>query len=73
LVLISTTAKEAKTALQKLRDAKTIRSAEAITGPYDIVAVVEAEDVDALGRLVTQEIHSIEGVERTLSCIVMKL
>jgi DNA-binding Lrp family transcriptional regulator len=49
-----------------------VRSAEAVTGPYDVVARVEAADIDALGRLVVSRIQAIEGVTRTLTCPVMR-
>jgi DNA-binding Lrp family transcriptional regulator len=49
-----------------------VRTAEAVTGPYDVVARVEAADIDALGRLVVSRIQAIEGVTRTLTCPVMR-
>ncbi len=48
-------------------------STEAVTGPYDVVVFVEAEDVDALGGLVVTAIQSVEGGVRTLTCPVVKL
>lgn len=72
-VLITVTAKEVKNALEKLRASQMVQSAQAITGPYDIIATVEAEDMDILGRKITQEVQSIEGVDRTLTCVVMNL
>ena len=48
-------------------------STEAVTGPYDVVVFVEAEDVDALGGLVVTAIQSVEGIVRTLTCPVVKL
>ena len=48
-------------------------STEAVTGPYDVVVFVDAEDVDALGRLVVTAIQSVEGIVRTLTCPVVKL
>jgi len=48
-------------------------SAEATTGPYDVIARVQAESVDALGRLVVSRIHLVGGVTRTLTCPVVHL
>ncbi len=48
-------------------------SAEATTGPYDVIARVQAESVDALGRLVVSRIHLVAGVTRTLTCPVVHL
>jgi DNA-binding Lrp family transcriptional regulator len=71
--LITATAKESKNVLERLRASGIVQSAEAVTGPYDIIAIIGAEDMDALGQLITREIHSIEGVDRTLTCVVMSL
>jgi len=72
-VLVTTTAKEVQSTLDRLRSSNNVRPADAVTGPYDIIATVQAENMDALGGLVTKEIHNIEGVERTLTCIVLDL
>jgi uncharacterized protein with GYD domain len=48
-------------------------SSEAVTGPYDVVVFVEAEDVDALGQLVITSIQPVEGIVRTLTCPVIKI
>ncbi len=72
-VLINTTAKGAKHVLGALQYARAVESAEAVTGPYDIIAIVQAEDVDALGRVIAREIQNIAGVEKTLTCIVMHI
>lgn len=72
-VLITARAPEMKKALEKLRASKAVQSAEAVTGPFDIIATLEADDVNAIGKLVTQEILAIEGIQRTLTCIVIDL
>ena len=42
-----------------------------ITGPYDIVAVLETEDLAAMGDLVAGRIHAIRGLVRTQTCFVI--
>jgi DNA-binding Lrp family transcriptional regulator len=49
-----------------------VRTAEAVTGPYDVVARIEAANIDALGRLVVSKIQAVEGVTRTLTCPVVR-
>ena len=49
------------------------RSSEAVTGPYDCIVHAEAEDMDALGKLVVARVQAIEGITRTLTCPVVKL
>ena len=72
-IFINLSSKKVKEILMTIRTTTGVQSAEAVTGPYDIVVAVEAEDVDAIGQLVTQEILSIEGIERTLTSIVLHL
>lgn len=50
-----------------------VRSADAVTGPYDVVARVEAANIDALGSLVVSKIQAVGGVARTLTCPVVRL
>ena len=47
----------------------TVRIAHSVTGPYDLVARVQVEDMDALGSLLS-DIQTIPGILRTLTCIV---
>ncbi len=62
--------KEVVTALQKVEG---VKSVEAVTGPYDIIAVVEMPDVNAIGDLVTRNVHSISGIARTVTCLTVQL
>lgn len=52
---------------------KGVISAESVTGPYDVVAVAKARNLDELNRAVIGSIQSIEGVLRTLPCTVVRL
>jgi DNA-binding Lrp family transcriptional regulator len=42
-----------------------VRSSDVVTGPYDVVARVEAASIDALGSLVVSKIQAVEGIART--------
>jgi len=46
---------------------------DAITGPYDFIAVVEGPSLDAIGRLVTDEMGTIDGVTRTTTCVAVSI
>ncbi|MTB72145.1 Lrp/AsnC family transcriptional regulator [Arsenicicoccus cauae] len=45
--------------------------AEEVTGPYDVIARVEADNVNELGQLVIAKIQDIQGITRTLTCTVV--
>ena len=49
----------------------TLTQVSIVTGPYSIIARVEAEDISALGTLLTETLHSISGVQHTITCIVL--
>ena len=72
-VLIQTDTGRAADVANGIRELAGVISSEAVTGPYDVVVFVEAEDVDALGQLVINSIQPVEGIVRTLTCPVIKI
>jgi DNA-binding Lrp family transcriptional regulator len=42
--------------------------ADTVTGPYDIVALLEQPTLEELGQQVVERIQVIDGVTRTLTC-----
>ena len=50
-----------------------VLSADAVSGPFDLIALLESADLDALGRAVTEGVQKISGVRRTVTCVVMEL
>lgn len=76
-VLIETAAGKAKgvkRALSRLKAGpSTMVHLDAITGPYDFIAVIEGPSLDAVGRLVTDGIGTIDGVTRTTTCMAVSL
>ena len=76
-VLIETAAgktKQVKKTLAKVKSPRSSVSAmDAVTGPYDFIAVVEGPTLDAIGRLVTDEIGAVNGVTRTTTCVAISL
>ncbi|HEY82108.1 MAG TPA: Lrp/AsnC family transcriptional regulator [Dehalococcoidia bacterium] len=70
-VLIETTVgknKEVVTALGKL---KGVVSVDIVTGPYDVIAILEGESLNDIGDLVTGKIHPIPGISRTVTCLAI--
>ncbi len=50
-----------------------VQSVEAITGPYDAIVRAEANSTDELGQLVVSNIQKVDGVEKTLTCLIVEL
>ncbi|MBI3988387.1 MAG: Lrp/AsnC ligand binding domain-containing protein [candidate division NC10 bacterium] len=71
-VLIDAAADKTKNVLGKLSKVKGVKSFHAVTGPYDIIVVVEAEDVKALGEVVLSKIRTIDGVAKTMTCVAVE-
>jgi DNA-binding Lrp family transcriptional regulator len=46
-------------------------SADPVAGPYDVIAVVQAEKAEYIGRMVMEKIHSIDGVNYTMTCVAV--
>jgi DNA-binding Lrp family transcriptional regulator len=72
-VLIQTEVGKAAGVATVLREIAGVVVADDVTGPYDVIARVEADSIDELGRLVVTHVQSIEGLTRTLTCPVVNL
>ena len=44
-----------------------------VTGPFDVIVRLEADDLDKLGNAITDGIQHVEGVQRTTTCLAVKL
>ena len=60
--------KEVVEAIQKLRG---VASVDAVTGPYDAVAVIEAETTSGIGDVIVSKVQSVTGVSRKVTCLVV--
>jgi len=72
-VLIQTEIEVAKTpdvvaALKQLR--REVKSVDSVTGPYDIIGVIEVETMDKIDTAI-DKIHAVAGVHRTVTCVAI--
>ena len=51
----------------------TVSAVDTVTGPFDVIVQLEAGDLDQLGKCITQDLQSIEGVQRTTTCLAISL
>lgn len=72
-VLINADPSKAGDALKKIVKIKGVKFAEAVTGPYDIIALAEAANFNDLGKLVVSKIQKVAGVRGTLTNPVVEL
>ncbi len=48
-----------------------VLAADVIWGPHDVVAIVEADDIDALMHLVQSDISLIDGIAHIDTCLIV--
>jgi DNA-binding Lrp family transcriptional regulator len=70
-ILIQTEVGKASTVAEAIAGIQGVALAEDVTGPYDVIARVEAPSVDELGKLVIAKIQDVPGITRTLTCTVV--
>ena len=71
-ILIETAVGRNKEVMALLSKLQGVRSVDMVTGPYDIIAVVDGESLNEIGDLITVKIHPIPGINRTVTCLAIK-
>jgi DNA-binding Lrp family transcriptional regulator len=71
-VLIKVKPSSAEKVLGETRKIAEVKEVYLVTGIYDIIAIVQVEDLKKLGEIVAEKIHCIDGVSSTITCIVVR-
>jgi DNA-binding Lrp family transcriptional regulator len=72
-VLINTRIGAIPAVIHNLRSLKTVKEAEMTFGEYDVVVVVEVNDVRQLADVVAKDIQTIPDIIRTTTCMAVKI
>ncbi|NMC58540.1 MAG: Lrp/AsnC family transcriptional regulator [Candidatus Methanofastidiosa archaeon] len=70
-VLITVSIGKIKEVIEAVKKIEGVIEADVITGPYDAIAKIKANDLGELTKTVIQQIHYIEGVIDTTTAIVI--
>ncbi|MBI2172448.1 MAG: Lrp/AsnC ligand binding domain-containing protein [Chloroflexi bacterium] len=70
-VLIETAVGKTRDVVAALNKLEGMKSVDVVTGPYDIIAVIEAPDLGSIGDMVTGRVHTIGGIQRTVTCLAV--
>jgi DNA-binding Lrp family transcriptional regulator len=70
-ILIQTDVGKAAVVARSIRRIPGVEDAEAVTGPYDVIARATTDTVEELGRVVVNQIQLLEGIARTLTCPIV--
>ena len=56
---------------RKIASFPEVQEVHIITGDWDIILKVKVRDVDELAKFVVDKLRNIEGVDKTLTCVVL--
>ena len=70
-VLIETVVGRNKEVVTALKQLGGVESVDTVTGPYDVITIIEGETLNDIGDLVTAKIHPIAGISRTVTCLAI--
>jgi DNA-binding Lrp family transcriptional regulator len=70
-VLIETAVGRTKEVTSAIERIEGVQAVDPVTGPYDIIAIMEGENLSNIGDLVTGKIHPIPGIARTVTCLAI--
>ena len=67
-ILIETQVGSVKNVVAEMRALEGVVSCDIITGPFDVITLIDADDMGAVADLVTGMVQRIHGVDRTITC-----
>jgi len=70
-ILIDTEQSQSSSVVVALSEKPGVVAADVIWGPHDVVAIVEADDIDKLMHLVQCDISLIEGFAHMDTCLIV--
>ncbi len=72
-ILVQTEVGRAADVARQIAEITGVTQAEYVTGPYDVIVRARAENVDELGKLAAAQIQAVDGITRTLTCMVVHI
>jgi DNA-binding Lrp family transcriptional regulator len=72
-ILIQTEVGKARDVATAIKGLNGVVRVDAVTGPYDVVVLTEARNIDELGQLIVSKVQLVPGITRTVTCSVVHL
>ena len=72
-VLVEMAPGKVRDALRILKGNPNIKVATAVAGAYDIVVTLEADNHNAISKIITDEVHELEGLVKTTTLIAFEI
>lgn len=70
-LFVKTDQKYAWNVTTALRNVSGVKEAHCVTGKYDVIAQIEAADLNALAGLLKSHVYNIPGVLRTTTSVIV--
>tara|TARA_Y100001936_G_scaffold248969_1_gene298073 strand:- start:2007 stop:2240 length:234 start_codon:yes stop_codon:yes gene_type:complete len=71
-ILIETAVGKTNNVSLSLKDMEMMKSVDTVTGPWDIIAVAEVDDLPSIGELISEKLHAIDGIVKTVTCLAYR-
>ena len=71
-ILIETAVGKTNEVSDALKDIPMMKAVDTVTGPFDIIAVAEAADLPSIGDLISDGMHNIPGIVKTVTCLSVR-
>jgi DNA-binding Lrp family transcriptional regulator len=71
-ILIETAVGKTSEVSDSLKEMSMMKAVDTVTGPFDIIAIAEADDLPSIGDLISDGMHSIPGIVKTITCLSVR-
>ena len=72
IVLIKFTSIESRDAYEHIKHLKPVIESYMVYGRFDAVAILQANNLEEIRRVILTDIHQIPGVIETLPCVIVE-
>ena len=68
-ILIETAVGKTAEVAEHLRSLTSMANVDTVTGPFDIIAIAEADSLHDIGDLISDGMHRVPGIVKTITCL----
>lgn len=72
-IMVDVAGDHTKSAYKTITRIPFVKKVDAVTGPFDLVAQIEADTLESLNELVLSRIRGVDGVVKTSTAIILNL
>lgn len=70
-ILIETSVGSTAQVAESLKQIEEMEAVDMVTGPFDIIAVVEADNLMDIGGIVSKQMHKVSGIVKTITSLAV--